>query len=233
MCLEVDLEISETVRKQLAENGGWCRAYKSLAIRPTDRELTSGQQRQWIWRPGWHEAEGELPEVIEHGTLVGGGGFHVLLAAAVGHIGTEFRALERDFVGAGHFDRASGAVHAVFRRLYLPEETYLAYFERRRLVPPAAHAPDGHRRLRRPEWNALESWVTSRVESGVTHRALVDMTPRRAAGSEPTDPVVWYRPAGSTPERPRQGGPRRGRALRSVAVESIVSTWPGEPPEAA
>ena len=227
MCLQFDLEVTERVRKQLAENGGWCRAFKGLDIRPSDRELTGGVMSGWVWRPGWHEAEGELPEAIGHGTRIGEGGFHVVLETRARSMETEFRALERDFVGAGRL-YGTKIVHAVFRRLYLAEETYLAYFEKRRVLPPAEYTPSGHRRLRRVEWKVVRAWVSSQVESGVTCRALIDTMPRRAADTEPADPVVWYRPMDSHP-----GYPLRGRPLQSVAFESMVSTRPVGPPEAA
>ena len=224
MCLLVDLALTEAFRRDLREAGGSCTVYKQLEVRRIDYELISPSMT-FVWRPGWSQADGRPPAALEDGTRVRGGGFHVYLDRMLvpGHP-VEFRALEQDFVG-------SGGVHAVFRRLYLSEESYLRAFQQVGCAPPAQRTASGERVLRGLEWRVFALWVERSVASGSIQRALIDVTARDPGGQrEPSDPGVWVRqPSASGPKRVRR------RTVRAIPLERLLRPPPprSDPPAAA
>ena len=220
----VDLARTEALRRELREAGGSCTVYKYLKVRPFDWELIS-PSKMFVWRPGWSQADGRPPDALEDGTPVGEGGFHVYLyrTDVSGHL-VEFRALEQDFVGAV-------LLHAVFRRLYLSEESYLRAFHQAGAAPPAQRTASGQRVLRGVEWGVFASWVERNVASGSIQRALIDVTAQDPGGQrEPSDPLVWVR-------QPGPAGPKRvrRRRVRAIPLERVLHPLPprSDPPLAA
>lgn len=230
MCLPVDLEYTESVRKELRAQGDSCPVHQVLSIRESDNELTSfcdSCQTDLVWRPGWHEAAGELPEVIEDRTLVDAGGFLVHLGRGYGswcgHV--EFLARSKDFVAAG----LRPLRLAVFRRLFLSWDTYLEVYREAGVVPPTHRTDSGRRILTGFERDAVSSWVEQNVQTGAFRRGLVDLTPRSGGvTTEAADPVVWVRTNVSMATKRRWWRP-----LRSVPVDRVISTSKGGPLDAA
>lgn len=129
MCLVVDVERTEACREVLRAEGGARMVYKFLRLRGADLELVGPCARDWVWKPGWHEADGAIPSGIFTGMQVGGGGFRAYFDPpsktgfeSIHSDGTvvPFWAFERDFLCAGAGDPA----HVLFRRLYLDPGDY-------------------------------------------------------------------------------------------------------------
>ena len=120
MCLIVDHAITDACREQLCAEGGSRTVYKVLGVEPADLSLASPAVPH-VWKPGWHEAVGEIPCPLVDGMSIGPGGFHVFFDRPEDPRAIPFRAFERDFLCAG---RDVVPTHALFRRLYLDASDY-------------------------------------------------------------------------------------------------------------
>lgn len=129
MCLVVNLERTEACREALRYAGGTRIVYKFLCLGGAGPELLSPILSRWVWKPGWHEAEGAIPSKIFTGMRIRHGGFHgyfdppLNTPAEFTHFqvtAVPFWAFERDFLCAGDGD----PTHVLFRRLYLDPGDY-------------------------------------------------------------------------------------------------------------
>ncbi len=242
MSLRVDLEITKECLGRLRDAGGSLTVYKFLRL-TTDREDLASPRvtdHVYVWEGGWNRAEGELPSPLTDGTIVYGGGFHVFIDEPnvwdgyVQMVVVPFLAFERDFVCAGHHERAD-EIHAIFRRLYLavgdhelarkellerpqpPEDESLAQAQQFYAAVSKALGMNVKTKLYRlePDDVAYQRWVVENTDAGWLRRALVEVEPR-----DSTKPSrVWL-------QHRQRNRPVRVVELASVLREARIPSSP-------
>ncbi len=230
MCLVADLDLTREWRDRLVASGGAITFYKTLL--PLEGDLTS--RGGFAWRPRWNVAEGELPERIEEGTVVHGGGLYVYLERPEypgPGVPLELRGRIEDFVAAGNHNEA------VFRRLWLdPSEFARASEQARewwRLLGPGTRAKlRGFLSARPPQPTTCgiggpESWAKrfascdgQRTHSTWVRRALVDLMPATRSV-----PVVWLEYDGA------RVGPEGRRRIEHRSIIEHERRWNRREPD--